>query len=65
MIVDDEVLTVDEAASLLKVSSKTILRLARDGLVPGQKVGRAWRFRRSDLLGFVGGGVRTSSWAAE
>ncbi len=56
LIVDDVVLTVEEAAGLLKVSSKTVLKLARDGVFPGQKVGRAWRFRRSDLLGFVGGG---------
>lgn len=54
-MVDDEVLTTEEAADVLKVSAKTILKLARDGAFPGQKVGRAWRFRRSDLMGFVGG----------
>lgn len=46
----DEVLTAEEAARLLKVSTKTLLRLARNGSVPGNKVGRVWRFRRSDLL---------------
>ena len=46
----DEVLTTDEAAQLLKVSKKTLLRHARDGDVPGAKVGRVWRFRRSELL---------------
>ena len=46
----DEVLTPDEAAQLLKVSKKTLLRHARDGQVPGVKLGRVWRFRRSELL---------------
>ncbi|MFP3881928.1 MAG: helix-turn-helix domain-containing protein [Actinomycetota bacterium] len=46
----DEVLTADEAARLLKLSKKTLLRLARDGTIPGNKIGRVWRFRRSQLL---------------
>ena len=47
---NDEVLTAEEAAHLLKVSKKTLLRYARDGQVPGTKLGRVWRFRRSDML---------------
>jgi excisionase family DNA binding protein len=50
---DDEILTSEEASALLKVSNKTILKLARDGELPGQKVGRAWRFCRSELLAYV------------
>lgn len=50
-----EVLTTEEAAGLLSVSSKTILALARDGAIPGEKVGRASRFLRSDLLEYVRG----------
>ena len=46
----DEVLTADEAARFLKLSKKTLLRLARDGTIPGNKIGRVWRFRRSQLL---------------
>jgi excisionase family DNA binding protein len=54
-----EVLTADEAADLLRVSTKTVLALARDGSLPGEKVGRAWRFVRSDLIGYVRGQQRT------
>ena len=43
-----EVLTADEAGELLRVSTKTVLTLARDGSLPGTKVGRAWRFLRLD-----------------
>lgn len=49
----DEVLTPDEAAQLLKVSKKTLLRHARAGDIPGVKLGRVWRFRRSELLDLV------------
>ena len=49
----DEILTCEEASALLKVSNKTLLKLARDGHLPGQKVGRAWRFCRTELLAYV------------
>lgn len=48
-----EVLTGREAATLLRVSMKTLLRLAREGLLPGRKVGREWRFVRSELLAWL------------
>jgi len=55
---EDEVLTAEEAASLLRVSTKTVLTLARDGVLPGEKVGRAWRFVRADLLDYLRGNTR-------
>ena len=54
---DQEVLTADEAAALLRVSTKTVLALARAGSLPGEKVGRAWRFVKSDVLAYVRGSV--------
>ena len=48
-----KVLTAEEAAELFRVSTKTILALAREGALPGEKVGRAWRFLRADLLEYV------------
>jgi excisionase family DNA binding protein len=60
---DIEVLTTEEAAELLRVSTKTILTLARDGALPGEKVGRAWRFLRTDLLNYVRGSRRESNGA--
>jgi excisionase family DNA binding protein len=55
MAEEHEVLTANEAAALLRVSTKTVLSLARGGSLPGEKVGRAWRFVRSDVLAFVRG----------
>lgn len=54
---DNEVLTADEAAALLRVSTKTVLSLARAGSLPGEKVGRAWRFVKSDVLAYVRGSL--------
>jgi excisionase family DNA binding protein len=49
-----DVLTADEAARYLRVSRKTLYRLVSAGQIPGQKVGRSWRFRRADLVAFLG-----------
>jgi len=42
----DPVLTLDELSAYLKISKSTLYKLAQDGKVPGQKVGRHWRFSR-------------------
>lgn len=39
----------DEAASILKLHEKTVKRLAGEGVIPGMKIGRLWRFRASAL----------------
>ncbi len=55
MAEDHEVLTTEETAALLRVSTKTVLSLVRSGSLPGEKVGRAWRFLKSDVLTYVRG----------
>ena len=55
---DVEVLTADEAEHLRRVITKMSLTLARDGVPPGEKVGRVWRFVRSDLLEYLRGKER-------
>lgn len=42
-----EVMTIDELAVYLQVSKSSLYKLAQDGKVPGQKVGRHWRFHKS------------------
>lgn len=37
-------MTITELSSYLKVSKSTLYKLAQEGKVPGQKVGRHWRF---------------------
>jgi excisionase family DNA binding protein len=43
------VLTIDDLASYLKISKSTLCKLAQDGVIPGQKVGRHWRFHRNAI----------------
>jgi excisionase family DNA binding protein len=38
------VLTIDDLAEYLKISKSTLYKLAQEEAVPGQKVGRHWRF---------------------
>ena len=50
---NDEVLTIEETAALLKVSETTVYQLTRSGELPARKVGREWRFLRSRLLAWL------------
>ena len=43
------ILTVDELAEYLKIPKSTLYKLAQEGKIPGQKVGRHWRFRRESI----------------
>ena len=54
---DDAILTPEEAAAYLKVNPQTVYRNLRRGRLPGAKVGRQWRLRRSDLDRFLAGGA--------
>ncbi len=45
----DSVLTIDELAVYLKISKSTLYKLAQRGEVPGQKVGKHWRFRKETI----------------
>jgi excisionase family DNA binding protein len=50
-----EVLTVDEAAELLRSDAATVKSMAQEGTLPGRKVGDEWRFTRLALLRWLGG----------
>lgn len=49
----DDFLTVNEVADLLKVSDKTVRRLATRGELPSFRVGAQLRFRRADIEAWV------------
>jgi len=53
---DDKAWTIQEAARYLQVPVSTLYVLAREGRVPGRKVGRAWRFDRESLRAWLRGG---------
>ena len=45
----DDVLTIDELAAYLKIAKSTLYKLAQEGRLPGQKVGKHWRFRKVSI----------------
>ena len=47
--IDNSILTIDELAAYLKVAKSTLYKLCQEGKVPGQKVGRHWRFRKETI----------------
>jgi excisionase family DNA binding protein len=47
--VDVEILTIKEVSEYLKVTERTIYRLAAAKKIPGFKVGGAWRFSRAEI----------------
>ena len=42
-------MTVQEVAVYLKLAESTVYKLAREGKLPGQKFGGAWRFSREQI----------------
>ncbi len=46
-------LTTEEVLGYLKTTPRTIYRLIRSGELPAVRIGRQWRFRRTDLDAWV------------
>jgi excisionase family DNA binding protein len=44
---DSSILTADELAEYLKLSKITVYKLAKQGAIPGIRIGGTWRFNRS------------------
>jgi len=49
----EEILTPSQVAELLQIHVKTVYRLADEGLIPGNKIGRSWRFNKKNILELV------------
>lgn len=50
-----DILTIEEAADLLRIPLSSVYKLAQQGRIPAQKVGRHWRFYRPTLLNWIAG----------
>jgi excisionase family DNA binding protein len=51
--VKNTLLTTEEVMAILRVNTRTVYRLIRSKDIPAVRVGRQWRFRRSDLEGWL------------
>lgn len=50
---NSEILTVKEVADFLKVTERTIYRLAAAKQIPAFKVGGSWRFSQADITEWI------------
>lgn len=50
----NDVLTLGEAAALLRVEERALAAAAGTGEVPGRRIGEEWRFSRPALLDWLG-----------
>ena len=48
-MMDESFLTTEEVLEYLQVNLRTVYRLIKAGKIPAVRVGRQWRFRRSDV----------------
>jgi excisionase family DNA binding protein len=50
-----EIMTPREAAEYLSIHVRTIYRLAKNGDIPGRKIGGSWRFKKDALDQWLSG----------
>lgn len=55
----NELWTVKEVATYLRMGRVTVWRWCQQGVIPAVRMGRSWRIRRDDVIAFVG----RSNWA--
>jgi excisionase family DNA binding protein len=61
----EPLLTPHEASDYLRIHPKTVICLARQGDIPGLRIGKHWRFRSSDLTEWTGSQLKSSGQPVE
>ncbi|MCX5719986.1 MAG: helix-turn-helix domain-containing protein [Nitrospirae bacterium] len=46
---EERLLTIDEVAEFLHVNPMTVYVWVKDGKIPAFKIGKVWRFRKSEI----------------
>ena len=54
-MIDESFLTTEEVLEYLQVNLRTVYRLIKAGKIPAVRVGRQWRFRKTDLDAWLEG----------
>ena len=58
---EDDILTIEEVAKYLRVSERTVYDWAQKGEIPAGKIGTVWRFKKSEIEGWVNAHLSSSS----
>ncbi len=61
----DEIMTLEEVARYLKLKPQTVYKWAQEGQIPGAKLGKEWRFRRSILDEWIDASILLSKGGME
>jgi excisionase family DNA binding protein len=56
---------VNETASYVRLSTFTVRRLAKQGVLPSAKIGRAYRFKREDIDAYLRSNYRGNEDVAQ
>jgi len=54
----NKLLTVNEVASILRVSNMTVYRLVKSGQIPAIRVGKNYRIKESDVNDYLSRGTQ-------
>jgi len=54
-------MTISDLAEYLQVSKSSLYKLVQSGQIPGQKVGKHWRFRRDAIDRWLDRGTESSA----
>lgn len=52
-------MTLEELANYLKISKSTVYKLTQEGRIPGQKLGKQWRFGKQAIDDWLSHQART------
>jgi excisionase family DNA binding protein len=63
--IGDRLLTLREAADVLRLSTRTIREYVKRGQIEGRIIGGRWRFRRADLDAFFATAPRNWDFAGK
>jgi excisionase family DNA binding protein len=60
-----KILGIEGLSKYLEVSKSTLYKLAQEGKLPGQKVGKHWRFRQETIDKWLDSGSETDGGGPE
>jgi excisionase family DNA binding protein len=63
--IGDHLLTLREAADVLRLSRRTVREYVQRGEIEGRVIGGRWRFRRADLDAFFANARRSWDFAGK
>jgi excisionase family DNA binding protein len=58
---DKQVMTIIEVSDYLRIPTSTIYKLSREGALPGQKLGKQWRYHKDVIDDWLKGKLLTKS----